>query len=102
MHDFSVYIGQSKVATGVMERQSLVIESHRVQDRCLNIVNMNFAVDDMESELVGLSMSHPALNTAAGHPHGEGLRMMVAASFATECRIGFDHRSTTELAAPNH
>src|SRR5690606_34724235 len=43
-----------------------------------------------------------AFDAAAGHPHGEGLRVMVAAHASSECRARFDHGRAAEFAAPDH
>src|SRR5947209_14278731 len=55
----------------------------------------------MEAKLIGSAVSEAVLDATAGHPDGKGLRMMIAAEPAAQSRIGFDHRRTAELAAPD-
>ncbi len=53
-------------------------------------------------EIVGRAVSDARLDAAAGHPHRERLRMMVAAEAAAEAGLAFDHRRAAEFAAPDH
>ena len=43
---------------------------------------VNAVADDVVAELVGLAMDHASADTAAGHPHAEAFRVMVAAVVA--------------------
>ena len=58
--------------------------------------------DDVEAQVVGLAVDDARLDAAAGHPHREGLRMMVAAQLAAERRVALDHRRAAEFASPDH
>src|SRR5438874_9925038 len=52
---------------------------------------MNFVFDDMKTKFIGFSHGDARLKTAACHPHGKGLRMMVPRS--EERRVGKECRS---------
>src|SRR5207249_3505103 len=65
-------------------------------------MDMDFVFHDVEAELVGFAEGHSGTNPSAGEPHGEGLRMMVAAEFASSVGVALDHRRAAELAAPKH
>ena len=74
-----------------------MVEAEQVQDRRVQVVDVDLILRDVEAELVGLADSDAGLHAAAGHPHGEGVRMMVAAVGAA-----LHHRRAAKLAAPDH
>ena len=56
---------------------------------------------DVVAVIVGLAVGHAGLDAAAGHPHGEAARVMVAAIvLAGELPLAID--GAAELAAPDH
>ena len=57
---------------------------------------MDLVLHDVEREVVGLAVGKARLHAAAGEPHGEGVRMVVAAVVAA-----LDHRRAAEFAAPD-
>src|SRR5260221_2615241 len=95
-------IGKAEVAPGMMERELFMIEAEQVQDRGLEVVNVDGILDDVKAELVRRAVSQPALHAAAGQPHRVSARMMIAAERTAERGIRLDHRRAAEFAAPNH
>lgn len=87
----AVHIGQTEIATGMAVRQTLVVETQSVQQRGVKIVHVNGIFDGMKTKVVRRTVRQPAPNAAPGHPHREGLRMMV-----TSVPV-FDGRRSTEL-----
>ena len=73
-----------------------------MEDRGLDVVDVYGVVDDVEAQLVGRAQGEAGLDAAAGEPHGEGLRVVVAAELAAERGVRLDHRRPAELAAPDH
>jgi hypothetical protein len=72
-----------------------MIDAQSVKDRRMNIVHMKPIQDGMEPNLVGLSDNDPLLDATASHPHGEAVRVMVAA-------VAFlGHRGAAELSSPD-
>jgi hypothetical protein len=59
--------------------QSGVINTQRVKDRGVNIVNVEPIFDGMEPEVVGFTDDDAWPDASAGHPHRETVRIMVAA-----------------------
>src|SRR5205807_10384212 len=100
-HQLAVHVSQPEIAAGVTEDQVFVIQAEQVENRRLQIVHVDLVLHDMEAKLIGSAVSEAALDATAGHPDGKGLRMMIAAEPAAQSRIGFDHRRTAELAAPD-
>src|SRR5207253_1390871 len=94
-------VRQPEVASGVAEGQALVVEAEEVQDGGLQVMDVDRVIDDVEAEVVGGTVGESALDAAAGQPHGEGLRVVVAAEATVEGRVRLDHRRPAELAAPD-
>ena len=59
-------------------------------------------LDRVKSQLVSFAQRDSRLNAAAGQPHAECLRVMVASLATSEGGAGLDHRRAAELAAPNN
>ena len=83
-------------------RELFVIDAHEVQDRCLQVVDMNRIFDRVHGELVTFSITNPGLHAAAGHPHGKGVRMMVSPPALPILDITLNKRSAAEFSTPNH
>ena len=96
----AVDVGEAEVAAGVVVGEAFVIEAEEVEDGGLEVVDVDFVLSDMEAEVIGLAVGS-GFDAAASHEGGEGLGVVVAASFATEGGVGFDHGGAAELAAPD-
>src|SRR5688500_14704772 len=96
LDDVAVDVGETEVTTLETVRQLLVIEPELVQDRGVEVVDVDLVPSDVEAEFVGLA-NHARLEAAAGEPHRERVGMMVAAVAAT-----LHHRRAAKLAAPYH
>ena len=79
----SLYIGQAKVAAAVTESKSFVIQSHQVQDRGVQIVDMDRVLDSPKSKVVRLSVGHASLHTPTCHPDGKTNVVVIAPRSAT-------------------
>ena len=55
-----------------------MIDTEEVQHRGVEIMNIDWILDDVVAELVGRPDCHPLLHTRASHPHGEGARVVIA------------------------
>ena len=53
---------------------------------------MNGTFDRVETKVVGGAEGHSRFDAAAGQPHGERLRMMIATQFSAQGGIRLDHR----------
>ena len=67
-----------------------------MQNRGVQIVNVQAIFNGAEAEFVGRADGLSATNAAAGHPHGKAGGIMIAAI------PFFRHRRATKLAAPHH
>ena len=73
------------------------VEAELVQDRSMEVLDVEAVLDGGAAELVGPADARASLDAAAGHPHGEAERVVVAAGSLLE----FGGRLAAELAAPD-
>ena len=61
------------------EGQALVVDAEQVQERGVEVVDVDRVFDDRVAEVVGAAEGDAALDAAAGQPDAEGVLVMVAA-----------------------
>ena len=81
-----------------------MIEAKQVQQRGVQVMDVDLILLRPETELVGRSVDVAALCAAAGQPHGEAVRIVVATVLAGIRTEGaqLHNRRAPELAAPDH
>ncbi len=89
-------VGQAIVAAGIAVRQPLVIEAEEVQQRGVQVVDVDLVGDGSTAVVVGGAEAQAALDAAAGQPHRVTGAVVAAAVGAVLAR------STAEFAAPQH
>lgn len=72
-------IGESVVATGMAEGESLVVEAKQMQHGGMQVMDVHLIFDRSKSEVIGGSVSLTATYTATGEPHGEAPVVVVSA-----------------------
>ena len=80
--DRAADVGEAEVAALEAVGELRVVEAQQVQQRGVQIVDVDAVFDDVEAEVVGSAEREARLDAAAGHPIGEGVGMMVAAVVA--------------------
>jgi hypothetical protein len=55
-----------------------VVDAQRAQDRGMQIVDVDRIFHDVVAVIVGLALADAGRDAAAGEPHGEAARMMIA------------------------
>ena len=94
-------VGQSEVAALIRVRQSFVVDAQQVQNRGLQIVNVDSIFGDVDAVVVGPPPGHAALNASTSHPHGKTAWVMIAAVVCfRQAALRVDR--PTELAAPDN
>jgi hypothetical protein len=73
-----------------------VVEAEEVEDRGVEIVDVNSVLGRVEAEVVGLAQGDPGLDPATGQPHREGVGVVVPAVVAA-----LNHRGPAELPSPD-
>jgi hypothetical protein len=95
-----VHVGQPEVTPLELVGQLLVIDPQQAQHRRMQIVHIDWILDDVVAEVVGAADGDARLDAAACEPHRERAGMMVAAEeFRAVARLV--HRCAPELAAPH-
>ena len=77
-----------------------MIDPQQLQHRRVQIVDVDGILDDVVAEVVGAADGDAGAHAAAGEPHREGARMVVAAE-ELRAVAGLVHRRAAELAAPD-
>ena len=93
MGDLPRNIGKPEIPTGIPISQPLMIQTHDVKNRRMQIMHVHLLLAGIVTVLVGGTISKPTLDTPTGHPHAKTMRIMVP-SVALGCRC------TAELSTP--
>lgn len=56
-----------------------VIEAEQVQNRGVEVTDVQWIADDVVGKVVGFSINGARLGAASGHPHAETARVVIAA-----------------------
>ena len=64
----AVHVGQAVVAALELVRQLLVVDAEQVQDRRLEVVDVDGVLGDVVAEVVGRAVGDARLDAAAGQP----------------------------------
>src|SRR6185295_490177 len=77
-YNLTMHIGQTKIATLKSVSQLRVIQAEQMQNRRVQIVDVDFVFDRVKTEFVRLPVGDARFDSAAGEPDGVAVRMMVA------------------------
>src|SRR4051812_34947886 len=91
-------LGQPKITSLKAERKFFMIQSQKMQHGRVEIVNVHRIFHRVEAELIRLTNTLAGLHSTAGHPHGEGIDMMIPPGGITI----FSHGSAAEFTPPNN
>ena len=82
-HDFMNYstgdVGQAVITAGVAVGQAFVVEAEEMQDRRVEVVDVDFILDRSKAEFVGRSVSRATLHAGSREPRREAEMIVVAA-----------------------
>ena len=73
--------------------QAFVVDAEKVQDRRLEVVDVDGVLSWVVGEVVGLAVGEAALHSAAGQPDGEDVGVMVSAERFLVIDIALAERS---------
>ena len=79
----------------------VVVDAQAVQDRRVQVAQVDRVLDDVVAEVVGLAVLDAGLHAAAGQPHGEAAAVMVAAHAGVAERALAEH-GAAELGGEDH
>ena len=96
-----MHVGQTEVSAGIAICQLFVIEAKQVQNRRVQVVHADRFIDSLEAKIVGRTVADASANTAAGHPDGKPVVIVVPAESFLSAARQFDRRGAAELTAPD-
>src|SRR5688572_6925409 len=73
LHDGAVNVGQAEIAPLKAVGQFGVIEAQQVEERRMQIMDVDPVFHDIEAQLIGFTQRDSGLDAAPCHPHGEGV-----------------------------
>ena len=98
---FAVNVGQAEIAALVAVRQPRVVKAKQVQQRGLQVVNVDLVAGYGEAQFVGFAVGYPRLDSAAGQEHRVTVGIVVSAQNLAFSRTAFAERRAAEFAAAN-
>ena len=94
-------IGQTEVPTLISMRQSFVIDSQKVKDGRMQVVDMNAIGLDIVAVIIGNPVTVAGFDAASGHPHGETSGVMIPTKIGRG-KFSLAVVGSAEFSAPNH
>ena len=91
------HIRQTEVTTVLAISQSCVIQTHGMQDRCVDVVHANSLLHCLEPNLIGCSVPRTSTNPAASHPGCKCVWVVVSSGPSL-----LDQRQSPELSTTNY
>ena len=80
----------------VFKREPFMIESHQVEHRRVQIIDVYLAVNAIVAEVIGCTVRDATLDAAACHPHGKTVMIM----FTTISILSGPRRSSEHMLLP--
>jgi hypothetical protein len=68
VYHFAIYVGEARIPAGVAVGQPSVIKAEQVQNRGVQVVDVDLLLDRPKAEFIGGAMHVPALDAAARQP----------------------------------
>ena len=100
LHKRARDVRQTEVPTLEEEGELRMVDAQAVQNRRLQVVNMDRIADDVVSKIIGLAEDRAWLHASAGHPHREATGMMIATVVGFR-ELALAVHGAAELAAPD-
>ena len=99
-----MHVREAEVAALVAEGEAFVVEAEEIEYCGVEVVGVDSVFSDVEAEVVGLAIDGAGLGAAAGHPHGVGVFVVVAAGGGLGAvLIGtLAQGGAAKFAAPDH
>ena len=95
------HTGQSHVESLEFDRQAAMVDSQAVENRGVQVVDVDRVLDDVVAEVVGFAVHDTRLDAATRHPDREAARMMVATVvLARQIALAVD--GAAKLTAPDN
>ena len=99
LDDVAVDVGQAEVAALAAEGEAFVIDTKLVQDGGVEVVDVDFVLGGVVAKLICGTVGDAGFHAPSGHPHGETVRVVVAAPGLTH---DLSDWRATKLTTPDH
>ena len=63
-----MHVSEAEVATGMAIGEPFVIDTQKVQDGCLEIVDGDYVFSDVVAQFITRTMNHATFNSSTGQP----------------------------------
>lgn len=98
-YEFSGDVGESKIAALEAVREAEVIESEQVEQRRVEIIDVDWVTRDIPTDFVGFTVGESAFESAASHQDGECEGVMVTPCDVLAAAAIFAERGSSKLAS---
>src|SRR5688572_5625532 len=75
----AVYVGEAALDAVVVVGEPFVVDTKKVEDRRVEVVDFDRLLGGFPADLVGVSVGEAVLQPGSGQPGGKGLGVVVAA-----------------------
>ena len=98
-------IGEAEVPAAVAVGEFFVIKAEQMEHGGVEVVDVDFVFNCLKTEIIGRAVDLAAFDSAACHPNGKAVVIVVATVDFSLIGPGFrhfDHGSAAEFSAPKH
>src|SRR5437868_6366065 len=78
LHHLAIHVREAVVASAEEVGELRVVDAHEVEDRGVEVMDVDLVLDRVPAELVRGAVDLAAFDAAAGQPHAEAERMVLA------------------------
>ena len=100
--DFTLEVGESEVTSLVSVGQLGVIKTEAVEEGGVEVVDVNFIADNLQTEWIRFTHHLTGLDAPASQPEAEGIGVMVSTSGGLIFMTSLHHGCAAELSTPDH
>ena len=94
--------GQAEIKAGVAIGKFPMVETHEVQHRRMDVVDMDAVFDGTVAEFVSRSIRETPFDAAAREPHRKAVMVVITTSRVASTDGDLDGGSATEFTAADH
>ena len=99
MNHFTLHIGQTEITAGVAVCHTLVIVTHQMQNRGMQVMRGNWVLNSFETEVIGCPVDRAFFYSTTGHPKRKAPVIVITALAGSGSVLAhFDRWSSPEFA----
>lgn len=101
MNHVSMHIGKAEIPSLMPERQLLMIDSQTMENRGIQVMNMDRFVDHIVAEIIRFAVDNPRFDASPCHPLGIAAGVMITPIICFR-QTALAINRTSKLTSPNH